>query len=85
MKRTTVLYLFVSILICHEIDRGKSFLSHDIEHQPIGFDQKNTNEEFQLNTETILKRDKRYLLFTNGGISKVIIYLFRKSVAQNEK
>lgn len=33
--------------------------------------QKSVDSEFLLNADKLLHRNKRYLLFTNGGISKV--------------
>lgn len=41
----------------------------------IGY-QNSVEAGFTLNAEKLLHRNKRYLLFTNGGISKVSNYFF---------
>lgn len=63
-----VLFQFFGSVFC-----GRNILMHEMdEHQPndIG-QQKNVDTEFSLNAEKLLDRKKRYLLWTNGGISKV--------------
>lgn len=65
-----IIFPFFGTVFC-----GRNILKHEMdENQPnkIGY-QKSVDGEFLLNAEKLLHRNKRYLLFTNGGISKVLM------------
>lgn len=65
----TILALFTwNVVFC-----GKSALLSLNEKENLVKEDINANgdNDFLLDTGKILKRDKRYLLWTNGGISKV--------------
>lgn len=73
MNRMEFLCLFVLYLFYNAVFCGRSALFHETENQAPDFGSANDgSSDFLLDTGKILKRDKRYLLFTNGGISKVI-------------
>lgn len=63
-----LIFQFHGPVIC-----GRNILLHEMDrNQPNEIIyEKSANSEFTLNAEKLLHRNKRYLLFTNGGISKV--------------
>lgn len=71
MNQTAFWCVFVLFLFYNAAFGGRSIVSHDDVNQLNQFEKTNGDGEFLLDTGKILKRDKRYLLWTNGGISKV--------------
>lgn len=73
MKWTVFWHLIALFVFCASVFCGRNILMHEIdENQSMDFGyQKNDEIKFRLNDEKLLHRDKRYLLWTNGGISKV--------------
>lgn len=64
-----LIFAFYGSVFC-----GRSILMHEMEkNQPneVAFEEI-VDSEFLLNAEKLVHRNKRFLLFTNGGISKVL-------------
>lgn len=78
MRRASLLHLLIIIVLHESVLCGQNILSNVFdENQPNEFDyQKSDDTEFLLNTDKLLQRNKRYLLWTNGGISKVSLFHF---------
>lgn len=73
MKLTVMCQLLMAFLFSESVLCGRNILMHGMNENQlneIGY-QKSVDSEFALNAEKLLHRNKRYLLFTNGGISKV--------------
>lgn len=68
-----LIFPFYGFVFC-----GRNILKYELnEEQPHEFTyQKSVATEFSLNAEKLLHRNKRYLLWTNGGISKVFNNFF---------
>lgn len=72
MNQTQYWYIFVEFSVFNAVFCAKSILIPDNENKIEYIRNAKDDDVFQLDSEHVLKRDKRYLLFTNGGISKVI-------------
>lgn len=73
MKLTVMCQLLMAFLFSESVLCGRNILMHGMNENQlneIGY-QKSVDTEFSLDAEKLLHRNKRYLLFTNGGISKV--------------
>lgn len=59
---------------------GRNILSHEFDaNQPNKLDsQKSDDNKFLVDAGKLLQRNKRYLLWTNGGIAKVTAIFFFK-------
>lgn len=73
MNQTAYWCLFVLFMFYNIVFGGRRIFSYDNENQLNQFEKTNDDDEFLMDTGKVLKRDKRYLLWTNGGISKVIL------------
>lgn len=79
MERIKLPYLLtiIATLYCLNVvlcgRNSLMFINHTEDHSADNPDA--SDNSFSFETEKILKRDKRYLLFTGGGISKVLLLL----------
>lgn len=73
MNKTVFWSVIILFLMYNAAFCGKSIFQHGnkLELNPMD-NHINEESDFLLDTGKILKRDKRYLMWTNGGISKVI-------------
>lgn len=78
-KRLLFALILIEIIGLNEIIGGKSALYSPDHAKNNGANSKNgTGDDYiTMDAGKILKRDKRYLLFTGGGISKVFKSFFR--------
>lgn len=68
-----VLWCFFVLSLYNAVFCGNTILMYGNGNELQHFENVNDKTEFLLDTEKVLKRNKRYLLWTNGGISKVIL------------
>lgn len=76
MNQTAFWCLLVLFLFYNAAFGGRKIVSYDNDNQLNQFEKVNDDSELLLDAGKVLKRDKRYLLWTNGGISKVIQITF---------